>query len=210
MELDDLRRQWRQPEPAALPTLTAPQLDALLKGRTLGLVEKMRRNAWLEVSCSALIGVVLLLAMTYMHDGLYWLYAGLTVVLAFITVGYYYRVLGTLRRMTEPTGSVRQHLAMLTQGLRHLLRFYYRLTLATSPVILVLGYGYLVVGEWQRPGGVRVGQLVGLGVAMLLFGGFAQLSIAHVTRQYMQRLYGQHLDRLEGQLRELREGEPAA
>ena len=49
MELDDLRRQWQQPEPAA-PPLAPAALNHLLAQRSGGnlVIETMRRNAWLE------------------------------------------------------------------------------------------------------------------------------------------------------------------
>ena len=209
MELDDLRRQWRQPEPAPPPALTSQQLTALLKGRTLGLVEKMRRNARLETGANALIGLGLLGALLYVRDGFVQLGASLMLVIALVLAGYYYRVLGVLRRMSEPAASVRGHLAALAAGLRHQLRFYYRLSVAAGPVSMVLLYGFMLwqfasQGKLQRwPKTVLI---VGL---FLLVGVITQLLVMRVARQYVQRLYGQHLDRLEGQLRELDESAPA-
>ena len=118
MELDDLRRQWRQPEPASPPALTSQQLTSLLKGRTLGLVEKMRRNAWLETGANVTVGAGMLVALRYSHDGFVELEASLMLVIVVILAGYYYRVLGVLRSMSEPTGSVRGHLAALAAGPR--------------------------------------------------------------------------------------------
>lgn len=206
MELDDLRRQWQQPEPVAPPTLTGRDLDALLKGRTLGLVEKMRRAAWVEAGLNALVGLGLLAVLPTLRDALLAAFAGLLLLMVVVLTVFYYRVLGTLRRMAEPTGSVRGHLATLAQGLRHLLRFYYRLTLATGPVTMVLLWG----GELWRMAGrglfthwLKAVIVVGL---FLLMAVVVQLGMRHFARWYVQRLYGRHLDRLEGQLRELEEG----
>lgn len=204
MELDDLRRQWRQPEPAA-SALTSSQLAALLKSRTGGLIEKMRRNAWLEFSFTMLIAVLLLLAVPRVHNILFRLYTVLAQVVAIIGLFFYYRLLSVLRRMNEPSSSVRGHLATLAQGMRHLLRFYYRLTLASGPVTMVLVLGIIL---WQlyasgKPVPWQVPAVVS-GI-WLVFGAIAQVGIVYLTRWWVQRVYGQHLDRLEGQLRELDE-----
>lgn len=210
MELDELRRQWRQPEPVAPPPLTGPELAALVRGRTVGLVEKMRRNAWLEASVTLLLlSLAAVIVRLRLHDNLALLLRNMMLAVGLVSLVLYSRLLRILRRMDEPAGSVRGHLTALAQGLRHLLRFYYWFSLATLPIMFLLTYGYLLAQEWQRPGGMRVWRLAGLALLLLLLGGFVQLSVAHVTRQWIQRLYGSHLDRLEGQLRELNEGEPA-
>jgi|GEM_PF-1092775 len=210
MEIDDLRRQWRQPEPVAPPTLTGLDLNALQKGRTLGLVEKMRRAAWIEAGLSILMGVGLLVALPKVHDTLLRVFGGLLLLMVIVLAAYYYRLLGTLRRMAEPAGSVRGHLATLAQGLRQLLQFYYRLTLASGPVTMVVLGGSELWRMAQR--GLferwpKAGIIIGL---FLLMGLLVQVGIVRFARWYVQRLYGQHLDRLEGQLRELSEDEPAA
>ena len=201
MELDDLRRQWQQPEPAA--SVTSLQLDTLFKGRTLGLVEKMLRNAWLEAGFNLLVGLVLLLALPYSHDHFVWLASGVMLVVVIVLTGYYYQMISVLRRMAKPTGSVRGHLTTLAQGLRQLLRFYYRFTIASGLVSGVVLYGFML---WQMAGQGRLAHrpvlIVGL---LLLVAALTQLALGHFTRQYLQRLYGRHLDRLEGQLRELDE-----
>jgi hypothetical protein len=210
MELDDLRRHWRQPEPVAPPTLTGLDLNALQKGRTLGLVEKMRRAALIEAGINGLTGVGLLVALPTVHDSLLRVFGGLLLLMVVVLMFFYYRLLGTLRRMAEPAGSVRGHLATLAQGLRQLLRFYYRLTLASGPLTMVVLWG----GELWRMAGrglfehrAKASIIVGL---FLLMAVVVQAGIVRFARWYVQRLYGQHLDRLEGQLRELSEGEPTA
>ena len=205
MELDELRRQWQQPDRAGVPAVNAAQLSSLLKGHSDGVVEKMRRNTWLEIMVSVLLMLAAPLLLLHAGSGLiiFRFYTVLFEVLAIALLYHYYQQLGFLQRMTQADNTVRTHLGALCEGLRRLLRFYYRVTLATLPLTLLLNLGYVVGQELAHPGPFRWG-LVGLiGGAMLLLGGLAQLGLAPITRWYLQRLYGQHLDRLEANLREL-------
>lgn len=210
MELDDLRRQWQQPEPAALPIFTDRDLSALLKSRTIGLVEKMRRAAWLEIGYVVLMTIGMLVGWRLLRGSkipgpflnVLVLTLGLLLVVMLV---YYFRLLGVLKRMLEPATSVRQHLTTLAQGMRRLLNFYYRLTLCVEPVIMLLAIGYYIGGGLAHPGRMGWSFPSGFVAGILVAGIPMQVGIVYFTRWWVQRLYGQHLDRLEGQLRELDE-----
>ena len=58
MELDDPRRQWQQPETMP-PSVSPAQFESLLAHRPTSLIEKMRRNAWVEAVPNALVAVML-------------------------------------------------------------------------------------------------------------------------------------------------------
>jgi hypothetical protein len=204
MELNDLRRHWQQPEPAAA-ALSAAQLRELLARQRGGLVDKMRRNARWEMALAGLLAGIMLAALTQAHKAVFQLYAAFSLLLMLVLVYYYYRLLAILRQMAEPGNSVRSHLAQLCAGLRQMLRFNYKLTLWTLPWTFILIYGFftgqLLAGKatyswqvWAMAGG-----------ALLVLGSVIQVGVVYFTRWYMQRLYGQHLDRLEGQLQELEE-----
>jgi hypothetical protein len=205
MELDDFRRQWKQPAAdSSVGSLSAATLAQLLAGNSSNPVGRMQRNARVEM---ALTAGLMLLPFVFMQLGkpvtVFW-----TVLLVLLGLGqlyYYYYKLGVLRRMATVEGNVRDHLRKLCLELRRLLRFLYRVTLVTGPVTLLLLFGSFVFQELARPGGVRVPLLailagVGLGLGFVL-----QLALIRGTRSYLQRLYGQHLDRLESALRELDE-----
>jgi hypothetical protein len=204
MELDDLRRQWQQPEPGAA-ALNAVQLRGMLARQRGGLVEKMRRNARWEMALAVLIAGLMLVGLTQTHKTVVQLYESFSLLLMLVLLYYYYRLLAVLRQMAEPSISVRSHLAKLCVGLRQMLRFNYKLTLWTMPYMLLLIYGFftgrLLAGKaayswqtWALAGG-----------ALLVLGSVLQVGVVYFTRWYMQRLYGQHVDRLEGQLHELDE-----
>ena len=202
MELDDLRRQWQQPETAQLPVSPA-QLESLLAHRSTGLIEKMRRNAWVEAVLNALLAVMLPFYLATRQSALYRMYSVAMLLLAVLMLYYYYRQLQLIGRMARAEGHVRAHLVAMSAGLRQLLRFYYRLTLATGPLLLSLVLGFFVGQELARSGPFRWPLVGGIAAALLFFGTVLQVGVVYGTRWYVQRLYGQHLDRLEASLREL-------
>ncbi|MGI4743457.1 MAG: hypothetical protein ACRYG7_50540 [Janthinobacterium lividum] len=205
MELNDLRQQWQQPEPVGSTAFTKEYLDQVLAQKSGSVVAKLRRNARVELSINyALMLSSLALAI---WAQLLWLrlFGGLLTLLAAVCIYYFYRKLGLLRSMDNPTDDLRGHLLRLTQGLRALMRFYYRLTMATIPATMLI-CGLIALHEMPKlrtP--VQMGLLLG---ALQVLGLLIYLPTKHTTNRYLQKLYGQHLDRLEGQLREL-EDKPA-
>lgn len=209
MELDDLRRQWQQPELAA-PALTPAGLKALAAQQRGGLVDKMRRNARLEAVLNVALALGVVAVLPHLHQLLHRVLAGALLVLAAGLCYYYYRVLAVLRLLSETAGSVRGHLVQLCAGLRQLLRFYYRLTLATVPTTMLFIYGFLIGQLLANPSKHPWQLMLTTAAVLLVLGGIMQVAVVYTTRWYLKRLYGQHLDRLEGQLRELDEAGPAS
>ncbi|WP_022823963.1 hypothetical protein [Hymenobacter norwichensis] len=205
MELDDLRRAWKEPSATnAPPILDTAALAQLLARNTDSPVAKMQRNARIEMGLTALL---MLLPFWFMKVEkpitVFW--TVFTILLGAGQLYYYYYKLGVLRRMAMVEGNVRNHLRKLCLELRRLLRFLYRVTLATGPVTLVLLFGSYVVLEQAKPPGLQPQLLLITAGVVLVFGFFLQLAVLYGTRRYLQRLYGQHLDRLETSLRELEE-----
>lgn len=203
MELDDLRRQWRQAEPVkASGTLSTIELTELLARQSSGVVEQLRRNGRLELRIN--YGVLVASVLLVVRASELWLrlFGGVLALLAVVCIFYFYRKLGLLRSMDNPAGDLRAHLTRMASGLRSLIQFYYRLTLATIPVTVLI-MGLMAVSEFHNK--LTPSKLGIIAVVLVVLAVFLYLPTAHVTAKYLQRLYGQHLDRLEGQLRELDE-----
>ncbi len=206
MELADLRQQWQQPSLADAPTpLNAVALNQLLARQSDSILEKLRRSARLELYLNSglLLGSLALVGLARV----FWVrvFGGVLVVLGLVCVAYLLRKLHLLRRLEGPVDDLRAHLRRLSSGLRSLIRFYYRLTLAMLPVSGVIN-ALMAFSQFKRglsltsPFGIAL--VVGFVVVMpaLLY-----LPAAAATRRYLQYLYGRHLDQLETALRELDE-----
>ena len=209
MELDDLRRQWQQPAPADAPApLDAAALTRLLARQSDGIIDKLRRSARLElyINFGVLLGALALAGF----GPQFWLrvFGGVLAAIGAVCIVYLYRKLHLLRRLDDPVGDLRAHLRRLDAGLRSLIRFYYRFTLAMLPVggllnvLMVISTSKRVI-ELTSGFGITLVAVLVVGLPVLLY-----LPVASVTRRYLQRLYGQHLDRLEASLAELTEPEP--
>ena len=205
MELDDLRRQWQQPEPVAPAPLTTTELAQLAARQSGTIMEQLRRNARWELGLNYGLGLAALVLVVGVPQLWLRLLAGTMGLIALVCIYYFHRKLGLLRGMANPAGHLRAHLVRITEGLRALTRFYYRLTLWTGPYTMLLLLGFFTGKELHRATGPRW-QLLGIVAGLaLVIGAACQVGIVYFTRWYLQRLYGQHLDRLEGQLRELDE-----
>lgn len=209
MELEDLRKNWLKPPPEPAAPINPVQLESLLANRP-GLVDKMRRNAWWETAFAALFTLSAPLLWLAGTATVYKIY---TVIMLLVGCGmlyYYYRIFAVLNRMRLVEGDVRGHLQRLAAGMRTLLRFYYRLTLATGPVLMCLNFGYFLgreLGRYRLVGNApfRWDLLMEMAAVSVVAGLLLQVAAVYGTRWFMQRLYGQHLDRLERSLQELNE-----
>ena len=209
MELDDLRRQWQQPAPADAPPLNPAELDGLRTPRPGNLIEKMQRNARLEMAYTGLLGLATPVVFLKVPNPLIRAEAVLLLVLVLVMLRYYYRKLKMLALMLHADTNVRENLGRLCRGIREMLRFYYRLSIWAGPWTMVLMYGYHV-GRALARGEAFSADLLSFGAGMLVGGGLVQIGIVYFTRWFQQRLYGRYLDRLEASLRELAEPEPTA
>ena len=206
MELDELRRHWRESPSSPITSLTA--LTGLLGKSTTSMVDRLRRNLWNEMVSSGLTALLMPLSFPMLPHGVVLGLAG-ALGLPVLALGvYYYQQFQLLKRMGQTDVSLRGHLYALCAGLRQLLRFYYNLTLWTGPVTLIVVLSYYLAREIERPAGPRWPKLSLVVAAALVLGVLVQAGITRFTRYYLQRRYGQHLDRLEGQLRELDDSEP--
>jgi hypothetical protein len=208
MELDDLRRQWRQAGPVTEPAaLGAAELTQLLARQSGSTIARLRRNARLEMLINYTLLPVSLALAGLASVGWVRIFGGLLALIALVCIFYFHRKLRLLRSMSDPAGDLRGHLLLLTSGLRALIRFYYRLTLAMVPVSCLLMGGMALSSTKAAVTPPRI-WLIGALLVMLCI--VMYLPVAHTTRRYLHWLYGQHLDRLEGQLRELDETNPTS
>ena len=203
MQLDDLRQSWLNP-PGELAPISTTQLDKLLANRH-GLVEKMRRNARWETAFSALFTLVGPIVWAMNTAMLYKVFGAIILLVGTGMLYYYYRMFAVLNQMRLVEGNVRGHLQQMAAGMRTLMRFYYRLTLVMSPLMMLFNFGFFLSLELGRPAPLRwpvLLEMAGISVVAALV---MQVLAVYVTRWFMQRLYGQHLDRLEANLTELRD-----
>jgi hypothetical protein len=209
MELDDLRALLRQQPPEQEPGLSPAEIHRLRAEQSRGLLDQLRANARWELAFNLLVLAVLPVLIYRAPNLSALVVSGSLVPVAGVSLYYFYRKLRLLGQLTVVAGGLRERLTELVAGMRQLIRFYHRFTLALVPVALLLG---LLVGLYEPENGVRPAfslPKLALGLGITAVGGSVVFwGTARATRWYLQRLYGQHLDRLEGYLRELEETAP--
>lgn len=204
MELDELRRQWRQPDgPPILPL----NLRGPFRQRSRSPIDKMRRSAWREMIGLALsllgsVAALLLGADTYVRFMSIWM------IISCLLMGFYFRrklmLLARLSRIDQP---LRGYVAQQLSSLRSLIKLYYQATMWSLAISLGIGLGIGLGLTAERISQRLAGPLLlGLGKLLAyygLFGGLSYWVLRSFITWYLQHFYGQYLDRLEGQLREL-------
>ena len=208
MQLEDLRQSWLNP-PGEIAPISTTQLEKLLASRP-GLIEKMRRNARWETAFSALFTLAGPIIWAVNTVVFYKVFGGIIMLLGTGMLYYYYRMFAVLNQMRLVEGNVRVHLQQMAAGMRALLRFYYRLTMVVSPLMMLFNFGFFLALELARPAPLRTQVLLKLAGISVVAALLMQVFAVYVTRWFMQRLYGQHLDRLEASLHELSEADADA
>jgi len=204
MELNELRALWNQQPPHADLPLSKEEVTQMRTRQSISIIERLRGNARLELGLNALV-LLLLPAVIYFAPNLLSRAMGILLVpVCLVCLYYFYRKLRLLRSLTTAEHDVRLHLASMVAGMRALIRFYNRFTLAMYPVSLLCG---LLIGLYEKEAGYQPAFSMAklatvLAATLIVGGGFFWLTI-RFTRWYLQCLYGRHLDRLEALLREL-------
>ncbi|MBC6697818.1 hypothetical protein [Hymenobacter sp. BT190] len=206
MELDDLRRSWRQPAAtdSAHNLLDASALARLLARGSSNPVGKMRRNVWLEIGFVLFCLIWCLVATFTSHDPFYLAMASWLAIMCVLSGFYFRRKLALLNSLDDASGAMRDTITRQLISLRGLVQIYFQATMWSLPVSLGIGLVFLGGRIIQKLNGQKM--WVGLGILLavyLLAGVLTFLWTRNFTRWYLQRLYGQHLDRLEASLREL-------
>ncbi|MDQ2795003.1 MAG: hypothetical protein M3Y12_13500 [Bacteroidota bacterium] len=209
MELNELRQHWQQPQKITEAVFSSTQLNALLHQQRNTLLDKMRRNTYLEIALASVTIIVFALERDY-RKPLDVLGTVIQVIMLLLLLRYYYhRVWGILRQMAGSNNAVRGHLEQLCKGFRQLLRLYYRFSIAAVPVTLIIVSGYIASSALMGIGPIPRAELVVFMIVMLFVCLLLMIPMLLVTPWWLQRLYGRHLDHLEASLAELAEPEPA-
>jgi hypothetical protein len=214
MELDDLRRQWRQ-QPVSHPadTLISEQaLRAMLTSHTSSNpLIRLKKNASRELKL-VIVGLALIVFDTlifFRHVAKMQLFAaGIFVIICLVGLIVYQR-LKLIRQMELQQANLYHFLKTRITRFRQLMRLHdyvgvgALILLVVFVVVVRRGDLWAYLQPSQPDWGWHLG-VIGCGVAAvlaLIYAGYA------IGKKEHQRRYGRYLDRLEASLRELDETE---
>jgi len=202
MELEELKNIWKNNGPEFQPK-DEGEIALMLKGRSMSIIDKLKRNVWLELIFTVAVTIVLLIYATTLETGaLKW--TSISLLLLFIAYSFYYvKKLMLLNRFSGVNENIRDNIAMLVENLTDYVKFYKRSYAILYPIYFCLG---ILFGALERGTGEYIEYLSRprnlfylLAMALLFF--FISTWLAS---WYLKKLYGTHLDKLKDLLNELK------
>ena len=201
MELEELRNIWKNSEPEFQPK-DEEEIALMLKGRSMSIIDKLKRNVWIELLFTVAVSILLLIYASTLETGaLKW--TSISLLLLFIVYSFYYiKKLTLLNRFSGVNENIRDNIAMLIKNLTDYLKFYKRSYAILYPIYFCLGILFSVLERGtekyieflSRPTNL----LFHLAIALLFF-----FTSTWLASWYLRKLYGNHLDKLKDLLNEL-------
>jgi hypothetical protein len=203
MELDDLKNIWKKQSEGFQPKEEA-ELASMLKGKSISIITRLKRNVWFELIFTFLGGLGLLVYAVTLPDGsLKW--ASISIPALFAVYSFYYvKKLALLNRFADANTDLKANLERLIADLKSYLKFYRRSYSILYPVyfLLALIFGGIERGATEFYHRVsRPDVMVTLLLGAALFFVFSRW----LTTWYLKKLYGNHLEKLESLLQDLSE-----
>jgi len=201
MELEDLKTIWKQNGPEFHQKGEA-EITLMLKGRSMSIIARLKRNVWFELIIAVLSTLTLLLYAIGLKNGaLKWTSISILVMTLAASV-YFIKKLQLLNRFGEMNENLHDTLAHLITNLNSYLKFYKNSYAVLFPIyfFLALLFGALERGprnyiEFILQPSVIIPLLL---VAVLFF-----VTSTWLANWYIKKLYGDHLAKLQGLLHDL-------
>lgn len=207
MELEELKNIWKSSETGFKPK-DETEIASMLKGRSLSIIDKLKRNVRFELGLTLIISICLLIyALTLPAGSPKWTsIAILLMCLAYVI--YYIKKMILLNRFDPATENIRANLVSLIENLSGYLKFYRRSYTVFYPVFFCVG---LLFGGMERGADeffnnlLRPRTIIYVTIMATLF----YLVSTWLVNWYLKKLYGNHLEKLEKLLKDI-QGPPDA
>jgi hypothetical protein len=212
-ELSKLKQMWTSSFEGKEQSMDANELMAIIRKKSSGPVEKLKRSLYLEIGTILLI-IPFLVVVMFKLPQIYFILNTSVLLLLFIGALIYYYI--NLREVTELWNKSQDNLRESLESTLVLFRFfrrtYYYLNIALFPVGIYFGF---IIGFGLGSGGKKVSTLLffeGLPVivnVLIWMGTFAFLFGLFMLflRFYVKKLYDIHINKLSLIHKELTENE---
>lgn len=205
MELEELKSIWKSREPGFHPKDEA-EIASMLTGRSLSIIEKLKRNVWFELIFTVVVSLCLLIyAFTLPAVGLKWISISV-LVLTLAYAFYYIKKIILLNRFDPAKENIRANLISLIDKLSGYLKFYKRSYTILYPVFFCVG---LLFGGLERGANeffenlAKPRTILYLTLMAVLF----YVLSTWFTNWYLKKLYGNHLEKLKSMLHDIQAAE---
>jgi hypothetical protein len=207
MELEDLKSIWKNSEPAFQPK-NEQEIALMLKGKSVSIINKLKRNVWFELGIAILASIGLLIYALSLETGaLKWTSISLLLMCLAYSIIYVKKLL-LLNRFQALDGNLRETISLLVENLTSYLKFYKNSYAILYPVYFMLGILFSVIERGPEEYLEYLSKTGTLLYTLVVAGAFAGVFFFVSTmgaNWYLKKLYGNHLEKLKGILNELRQ-----
>lgn len=201
MELEELRSIWKNNEPG-FQRKDETEIASMLTGRSLTIIDKLKRNVRFELIFALAVSVCLLIyALTLPSGKLKW--TSIAILLMCIGYTFYYiKKIILLNRFDPAKENIRANLVSLIDKLSGYLKFYRRSYTVLYPVFFCLG---LIFGALEREASQSLDTMfkpVSL-FYLVVMAAVLYLLSTWLINWYLKKLYGNHLEKLKSLLHDI-------
>ena len=144
MELEDLKSIWKSNEPVFQPK-NEQEIAMMLKGRSISIINKLKRNVWFELIFTIAVSVALLIyALSLEKGAMKWTSISLLLMCLASTI-YYVKKLSVLNRVQGINENLHDTISFLITNLTGYLKFYKNSYTVLYPVYFLLGLLFSVL-----------------------------------------------------------------
>jgi hypothetical protein len=201
MELEELKSIWKNSEPVFQPK-DEKEIATMLKGRSISIIDKLKRNVWFELILTIIVAVALLVyALSLPAGGLKW--TSISFILMCLGATFYYvKKIIMLNRFNPANENIRGNLVSLIDNLTAYLKFYKRSYTVLYPVYFCVA---LLFGAIERGAEAFFENLMKPRTIILLtfLTGVLFFVSTWFANWYLKKLYGNHLDKLKNLLSDI-------
>jgi len=201
MELEELKSIWKNSEPVFQPK-DEKEIATMLKGRSISIIDKLKRNVWFELILTIVVSVALLVyALSLPSGGLKW--TSISFILMCLGATFYYvKKIIMLNRFNPANENIRGNLVSLIDNLTAYLKFYKRSYTVLYPVYFCVA---LLFGAIERGAEAFFENLMRPRTIILLtfLTGVLFFVSTWFANWYLKKLYGNHLDKLKNLLSDI-------
>jgi hypothetical protein len=201
MELEELKSIWKNSEPSFQPK-GEEEIASMLKGKSISIIDKLKRNVWFELIIAIVLSIVLLVYALLLPSGAYkWL--SISLILMCITFTFVYvKKLILLNRFNPANETIHQNLVSLIESVTSYLNFYKRSYTILYPVYFCLG---LLFAALERGADAFFENLMRprTMITLTALAGLFFFISTKVASWYLKKLYGNHLEKLKNLLSDI-------
>jgi len=201
MELEELKSIWKSSEPGFQPK-DETEIASMLTGRSLSIIDKLKRSVWLELIFTVVVSVGLLIyALTLPAGALKW--TSISILLTFLAYTFYYvKKLILLNRFHPGYENIRANLISLIDSLSGYLKFYKRSYTLLYPIFFCLFLLFISIERGTEKFIENLSKPATI-INVLCMAALYYFLSTWFTNWYLKKLYGNHLEKLKGLLNDI-------